>query len=59
MTGCANDCMNSIERSDFATIGTWRDDIKINQDAWKAMVADKGMDYIAHTNCYTFVIACC
>jgi sulfite reductase alpha subunit len=46
VSGCANDCMNSIERSDFATIGTWRDDIKINQDAWKAMVADKGMDYI-------------
>ncbi len=46
VSGCANDCMNSIERSDFSTIGTWRDDIKINQDAWKAMVADKGMDYI-------------
>ena len=46
VSGCANDCMNSIERSDFATIGTWRDDIKINQDAWKAMVADKGMDYV-------------
>ncbi|SMN01496.1 Dissimilatory sulfite reductase, alpha subunit [uncultured Candidatus Thioglobus sp.] len=46
VSGCANDCMNSIERSDMATIGTWRDDIKINQDAWKAMVADKGMDYV-------------
>jgi len=46
VSGCANDCMNSIERSDFATIGTWRDDIKINQDLWKAMVADKGMDYV-------------
>jgi len=46
VSGCANDCMNSIERSDFSTIGTWRDDIKINQDAWKAMVADKGMDYV-------------
>ncbi|MBT3195927.1 MAG: dissimilatory-type sulfite reductase subunit alpha [Candidatus Ruthia sp.] len=46
VSGCANDCMNSIERSDFSTIGTWRDDIKINQDAWKAMVVDKGMDYV-------------
>jgi sulfite reductase alpha subunit len=46
VSGCANDCMNSIERSDFATIGTWRDDIKINQDAWKSMVADKGMTYV-------------
>lgn len=46
VSGCANDCMNSIERSDFSTIGTWRDDIKINQDAWKSMVADKGMEYV-------------
>jgi Dissimilatory sulfite reductase (desulfoviridin), alpha and beta subunits len=38
--------MNSIERSDMAIIGTWRDDIKINQDLWKKMVADKGMDYV-------------
>jgi sulfite reductase alpha subunit len=46
VSGCANDCMNSIERSDMSTIGTWRDDIKINQDMWKKMVADKGMDYV-------------
>lgn len=46
VSGCANDCMNSIERSDFSTIGTWKDDIKINQDAWKSMVADKGMTYV-------------
>lgn len=46
VSGCANDCMNSIERSDFSTIGTWRDDIKVNQDAWKAMVADKGRTYV-------------
>jgi len=46
VSGCANDCMNAIERSDFCTIGTWKDDIKVNQDAWKAMVADKGRDYV-------------
>ncbi len=46
VSGCANDCMNSIERSDLSTIGTWKDDIKINQDAWKAMVADKGTTYV-------------
>jgi sulfite reductase alpha subunit len=46
VSGCANDCMNSIERSDMSTIGTWRDDIKINQQAWKRMVEDKGVDYI-------------
>jgi sulfite reductase alpha subunit len=46
VSGCANDCMNSIERSDMSTIGTWRDDIKINQKAWKRMVADRGVDYV-------------
>jgi len=46
VSGCANDCMNSIERSDMSTIGTWRDDIKINHAAWNRMVADKGEDYV-------------
>ncbi len=46
VSGCPNDCMNAIHRSDFAVIGTWRDDMKVNQDAWKAMVADKGQKYV-------------
>ena len=46
VSGCPNDCMNAIERSDFAVIGTWRDDIKINQTAWKRMVEDKGTEYV-------------
>jgi sulfite reductase alpha subunit len=46
VSGCANDCMNSVQRADFAVIGTWRDDIKINQDLWKKMVADKGTQYV-------------
>ena len=33
--GCPNDCVAAIARSDFAVIGTWRDDIKIDQDAVK------------------------
>jgi sulfite reductase alpha subunit len=32
VSGCPNDCQNSIERSDFAVIGTWRDDMKVNQE---------------------------
>ena len=32
VSGCPNDCMNSIERADFAVIGTWRDDMKVDQD---------------------------
>ena len=32
VSGCPNDCVNSIERADFAIIGTWRDDMKVDQE---------------------------
>jgi len=32
LSGCANDCANSMMRSDMPIIGTWRDNIKIDQD---------------------------
>lgn len=38
-SGCPNDCVNSIQRSDMAIIGTWRDNIQTNQaiaDEWMA-----------------------
>jgi sulfite reductase alpha subunit len=38
--------MNSIERSDFAIIGTWRDDMKVDQDEVKAFVEQKGREYV-------------
>jgi sulfite reductase alpha subunit len=38
--------MNSIERSDFAIIGTWRDDMKVDQDEVKKFVARKGREYV-------------
>ncbi len=34
-SGCANDCTASIARSDLSVIGTWRDEIQIDQDAVK------------------------
>ncbi len=46
VSGCPNDCQNAIERADFAVIGTWRDDMKVDQDAIKAYVASKGRQYI-------------
>jgi len=46
VSGCANDCMNSIHRADFAVIGTWRDDMIVDQDEVKAFVADKGRKYV-------------
>ncbi len=44
-SGCPNDCVNAIHRADFAVIGTWRDDIKVNQDEVKAYVASHGRKY--------------
>jgi sulfite reductase alpha subunit len=45
-SGCANDCVNAIHRSDFAVIGTWRDDMKVDQDEVKAHVAKVGRKYM-------------
>ena len=36
--GCPNCCVASIARSDLSFIGTWRDDIRIDQEAVKAYV---------------------
>jgi sulfite reductase alpha subunit len=35
-SGCPNDCVAAIARADCSIIGTWRDDIRIDQDAVKA-----------------------
>jgi sulfite reductase alpha subunit len=36
--GCPNCCVAAIARSDLSFIGTWRDDIRIDQEAVKAYV---------------------
>ena len=41
-SGCANDCVNASHRADVAVLGTWRDDIIVNQDEIKAKVAEIG-----------------
>ncbi|RDH88429.1 MAG: dissimilatory-type sulfite reductase subunit alpha [endosymbiont of Escarpia spicata] len=46
VSGCPNDCVNAIERSDFAVIGTWRDDMKVDQLEVKHYVAKKGRKYL-------------
>lgn len=48
-SGCGNDCVNAIHRADFAVIGTWRDDIKIDQEKVKEHVADVGRKYTIDT----------
>lgn len=42
-SGCANDCVAAIARSDCSMIGTWKDDIKIDQEAVRSH-ADEGVD---------------
>ncbi len=39
VSGCPNDCVAAIARSCCSIIGTWRDDIRIDQDAVKAYMA--------------------
>ncbi|MCU7893046.1 MAG: sulfite reductase, dissimilatory-type subunit alpha, partial [Candidatus Thiodiazotropha sp. (ex Ustalcina ferruginea)] len=46
VSGCPNDCMNAIERADFAVIGTWRDEMQVDQHVIKEYVAKKGRKYI-------------
>jgi sulfite reductase alpha subunit len=48
-SGCGNDCVNAIHRADFAVIGTWRDDIKVDQEAVKEHVARVGRKYTIDT----------
>jgi sulfite reductase alpha subunit len=36
MSGCPNDCVASIARADMSIIGTWRDDIRVDQDGVQA-----------------------
>ena len=42
VSGCPNDCQNAIERADMAVIGTWRDDMKVDQEEVKNYIAAKG-----------------
>ncbi len=58
-SGCPNDCVASIARADCSIIGTWRDDIRVNQDEVKNY-AESGLDIQNHvidlcpTKCMTF-----
>jgi len=48
-SGCPNDCVNAIHRADFAVIGTWRDDIKVDQSEVKAYIDKVGRKYMIDT----------
>ncbi|MBF0124670.1 MAG: dissimilatory-type sulfite reductase subunit alpha [Magnetococcales bacterium] len=58
-SGCPNDCMNSIQRSDMSVIGIWRDDIQVDRAELKNYFATKGTEYIVNnviTRCPTQAI---
>ena len=42
-SGCPNDCMNSIQRSDMAVIGTWRDNIRTDEALARKYFAKHGV----------------
>jgi len=48
-SGCPNDCVNAIHRSDFAVIGTWRDDMVVDQEKVKEHVAKVGRKQMIDT----------
>jgi sulfite reductase alpha subunit len=55
-SGCSNDCVNSIQRSDMAVIGTWRDNIQTDDALGKKWFAKHGMDELVNdviTRCPT------
>jgi dissimilatory sulfite reductase alpha subunit len=43
-SGCSNDCMNSIQRSDLAVIGTWRDNIRTDEKLARKYFAKHGLN---------------
>jgi sulfite reductase alpha subunit len=47
-SGCSNDCMNAIQRSDMAVIGTWRDNIRTDEPLAKKWFAKHGMDELVN-----------
>jgi sulfite reductase alpha subunit len=58
-SGCPNDCVNAIQRSDMATIGTWRDNIrtdeKLAREWFKAHGTEELIDNVI-TRCPTKAI---
>jgi len=58
-SGCPNDCMNSIQRSDMAVIGTWRDNIRADEPLVRKYFAKHGMTELVNnvvTRCPTRAI---
>ncbi len=60
LSGCANDCANSMMRSDMPIIGTWRDDIQVNQEEVARFTEKHGEQFVIEnvvTRCPTRCIS--
>jgi len=58
-SGCPNDCMNSIQRSDMAVIGTWRDNMRSDEALARKWFDKHGMNELVNdvvTRCPTKAI---
>jgi len=47
-SGCGNDCVNAIQRSDMAVIGTWRDNIRTDAKLAKDYMASHSMEQLVN-----------
>ena len=47
-SGCPNDCMNSIQRSDMSVIGTWRDNIRTDDELGRKWFVKHGMNELVN-----------
>ena len=47
-SGCPNDCVNAIQRSDMATIGTWRDSMRADEKIAREWMATHTMEDVTN-----------
>ena len=49
LSGCANDCANSIQRSDMPIIGTWRGPKQVDKEEMEKFFDEHGIEYVIDT----------
>ncbi len=47
-SGCPNDCVNAIQRSDLAAIGTWRDNMRTDETLARRYFAAHGLNELVN-----------
>lgn len=48
ISGCANDCACSVQRSDMPIIGTWKGPMRIDHEKVGEFIDEKGIDYVVN-----------